>query len=283
MNLIERTQSIEGLPDDPTEEGIAEGQWEVVRDAGDDAMQLFEAYSILEVAVPDDVVECVSELSTTTKKRLQNDKYLLGLLRNEAGDRRIYHSILADYILGQMSEAEKKEYHKRAVGVYRKKLAKTRKEQVKPDELAAVRLPEHVLATEGKEAFVYAFIDECTKPLFNLGLLDAAVSLSERALGIAKKSSAEQAMVLGNLGLIYQARGELDKAEEMHKKSLEIDEKLDRLEGMVNSYGNLGLIYEMRGELDKAEEIHKKSIDIAEKLGWLEGMAETVRQLGATL
>ena len=33
----------------------------------------------------------------------------------------------------------------------------------------------------------------------------------------------------GNLGLIYRTRGELDRTEEMHKKSLAIEEKLGRL------------------------------------------------------
>ena len=104
-------------------------------------------------------------------------------------------------------------------------------------------MPEHVLAAEGKETFVNVFAGECTQPLVNLGLLDEAISLSERALRIAKKGSEKQAMVLGNLGLIYRTRGELDKAEEMHKKALEINEKLGRLEGMANQYGNLGSVY----------------------------------------
>ncbi len=34
----------------------------------------------------------------------------------------------------------------------------------------------------------------------------------------------------------------------MHKKSLEINERLGKLEGMANSYGNLGNVYrEPRG------------------------------------
>ena len=48
---------------------------------------------------------------------------------------------------------------------------------------------------------------------------------------------------MGNLGIIYKTRGELDKAEEMHKKSLEINEKLGLLGGLASSYCNLGVIY----------------------------------------
>jgi len=64
----------------------------------------------------------------------------------------------------------------------------------------------------------------------------------------------------GNLGLIYRTRGQLDRAEEMHKKALAINEKLGRQKGMANQYGNLGAIYQTRGELDRAEEMHKKSL-----------------------
>jgi tetratricopeptide (TPR) repeat protein len=280
LDLVEAGTKLEELPKTGKPTEFAAKQWEKIGEKGDEAINLFEAYAVLEVAVPDDVVEFVSGLDATTRKRLQNDKYLRGLLRDEAGGRRIYHSILTDYILGQMSEAEKKEYHKRAVEVYRKKLKKAKMEQTKPDELAAVRLPEHVLAAEGEEAFVDVFVNECTQPLYNLGLLDEAISLSERTLRITKQGSQKQAMVLGNLGLIYQAKGELGKAEETHKKSLEIAEKFGLQEIVASQYSNLGLIYQTRGELDKAEEMHKKSLEIEKKLGRLGGMAITYGNLG---
>jgi len=184
----------------------------------------------------------------------------------------------------------------------------------------AARLAEHVLDAVGKAAFVSAFVNECTRPLVNLGLLDAGISLSERALGMVEKESEEEAMVLGNLGLIYRrkgdldkaedmflkilkiheklsdeggkskddgnlgliyrTKGDLDKAEDMHNKSLEIEKKLGRLEGMANQYGNLGLIYKDRGDLDKAEEMHKKALEIDKTIGRLEGQAIRYANLG---
>ncbi|NIO19515.1 MAG: tetratricopeptide repeat protein, partial [Candidatus Aenigmarchaeota archaeon] len=206
--------------------------------------------------------------------------FLDKLLYGEGDSKRIYHLLLAKYILSQMNDKEQKEYHSRAVEVYRGKLAKAEEEQIRPDALAAMRLAEHVLAAEGKEAFVYAFANDCTKPLVNLGLLDAAIRFSERALGVVEKESEEEAMVTGNLGLIYQTKGDLDQAEEMHKKSLEFNKKLGSLEGMANQYGNLGLTYRKRGELDTAEDMHKKSLEIEKKLGRLEGMADDYGNLG---
>ncbi len=280
LDLLQAWIKLEELPDRPEPTKFAEKQWQRVCDNKDGAIELFEAYAVLEVGVPDDVVEAVSGLKPAGRKRVMSDKYIRGLLREETEGKRIYHAILADYILWQMGEEEKRKYHKRAVGVYREKLAKAEREQVKPDGLAAMRLPEHILTAEGKKAFVDSFVNECTRPLFNLGLLDAVMNFSERALKLVEKGSEEEAMVTGNLGLIYETRGDLDKAEEMFLKILEIHKKLDDKEGQAKDYGNLGPIYKTRGQLDKAEQMFREGLKIDEKLGRLEGMAAKYGNLG---
>ncbi len=280
LNIAEKTKQLKELPVDPTPEAIAKSQWDEVCKISENAVRLFETYAILEVAVPDDVAEAVSGLKATQRKRIVRDKFLGGLLREEAGGQRIYHSILTDYVLEQISEAEKKEYHARAVEAYRVKLKKAREEKTKPDELAAMRLPEHVVEAEGPKAFVNTFVNECTPPLLALGLLDAAISFSQQALEKAEESSEEKAALLGNLGAIYKTRGELDKAEEMHNKALEIAEKLGLQDIVAGAYGNLGLIYRRRGELDKAEQMHNKALEIAERLGLQESIANQYAALG---
>ena len=104
--------------------------------------------------------------------------------------------------------------------------------------------------------------------------LQAAANAANRL-----KNQVSEATHIGNLGLIYQARGDLDAAEQMHKKSLAIEEKLGRLEGMATDYGNLGIIYEVRGDLNAAEQMHKKAFDIFEKLGALEKQASVLGNL----
>ncbi|MCJ7777505.1 MAG: tetratricopeptide repeat protein [Sedimentisphaerales bacterium] len=276
LDLVEAGTKLEELPKKPEPIKFAQTQWKEVCKKGKDAMRLLKAYAILEVGVPDEVVHAVGKLDTDEFQHVMADKYYGGLLREEGQGKRIYHAILADYVLEQIGEQEKKEYHGRAVEVYRKRLHK----DIKPDELAAARLAEHVLATKGKKAFVYALVNECTPPLINLGLLDAVINLSDKARGMVKKGSKEEAAVLGNLGVIYRDRGELDKAEEMHNKALEIDKKLGRLEGMASQYGNLGLIYQTKGELDKAEEMYNKVLNIEEKLGRPEIIATAYGNLG---
>jgi tetratricopeptide (TPR) repeat protein/energy-coupling factor transporter ATP-binding protein EcfA2 len=280
LDLVEAGTKLEELPKKPEPIKFAQTQWKKVCKKGKDAMRLLKAYAILEVGVPDEIVQAVGKLDSDTFQHMLADKYCGGLLREEGQGKRIYHAILSDYVLGQIGEQEKKEYHGRAVEVYRGKLRRAEEEQVKPDELAATRLPEHVLVAEGEKVFVDAFVNECGEALINLGLLDAFIGLSGRALEAVEKGSEEEAMVTGNLGLVYMDKGELDKAEEMHNKSLEIDKRLGQLEGMASDYGNLGLIYETRGQLDKAEEMHNKSLEINKKLGRLEGMANQYGNLG---
>jgi tetratricopeptide (TPR) repeat protein/KaiC/GvpD/RAD55 family RecA-like ATPase len=320
LGLLKAEVKLEELPKRPEPIKFAEIQWKEICKRGEEAIRLFRAYAILEIGVPEDIIEYVSGLDNYQILHLLADNYLKGLLREEGEGKRIYHSILTEYILGQMGNEEKKKYHLQAVKIYRGKLKKARTEQTKPDELAATRLPEHVLAAEGQDAFAGMFINECYRPLFTLGVLDMCISLSERALKMVKDGSERHAMLLCNLGIIYVTRGELEKAEEMHKKAfaineklgrqegmaidyaalglvyygrrdlgkaekmhfkgLEIEKKLGRLEGMARQYGNLGLIYLTRGDLDKAEEMHKKALAIEEKLGRLEGVAIDYGNLG---
>jgi len=86
----------------------------------------------------------------------------------------------------------------------------------------------------------------------------------------------------GNLGVIYRTRGELDKAEEMHKKSLEINDRTGCYGEMAIQYSNLGAIYEKRGDLGKVREYWEKARDLFKKMGlaneakevegWIEGL-----------
>ncbi len=274
LDLLDDGTELEALPADP--KGIAGAQWERVCQEGDGAIELFEAYALLDVPVPDDVVEPVSGIVPSTRKSLFSNNYLRGLLREEGEGRRIYHAILADYITEQIDNKQGKEYHARAVTVYRERL----KADIKPDELAARRLAEHVLAAEGEEAFVDVLLNESFPVLYTLGLLDAALSLSEQALVLVEKKSAEEAMLFGNLGVVYRRQGNLNKAEEMYLKSLRISEELGNLELTTNQYGNIAVLYYTRGDLDKAEKMLLKSLEIAKELGLLEFVATCYGNLG---
>jgi tetratricopeptide (TPR) repeat protein len=267
----------DGLPidRDPTPECVAASQWERVCRHGPDAINYFRAFAVLQIAVPDEVVDEVAQIDSATREHLLALPYIRGLIRTEPEGCRIYHSLLADHISSNLSTSDALPFHRRAVDVYRRRLRK----DIKPDALAATRLPEHVLIAEGKEAYVSSVIDSI-KLLFMLGLFDTCISLCNKSMPFAAAGSASQAALFGKLGLIYRTRGDLDRAEKMHRRSLEIEEKLGRLEGIANQYGNLGLIYFTRDDLDRAEEMHRRSLEIDEKLGILDGMATRYSNLG---
>ena len=115
-----------------------------------------------------------------------------------------------------------------------------------------------------------------------IGELDKSEQMLKKSLGIEENLGRPERMAgdYSNLGLVYLTRGELDRAEQMLKKSLEINEKLGQPMGMAIAYGNLGFVYRERGELNKAEQMYKKSLEINEKLGRLEGMSNQYGNLG---
>ncbi|MDU9050850.1 MAG: tetratricopeptide repeat protein [Candidatus Electrothrix sp. Rat3] len=114
------------------------------------------------------------------------------------------------------------------------------------------------------------------------GELDKAEEAHRKVLALAEahQDKKEQAVALGNLGNVYRTRGELDKAEEMYRKVLELDEALGNKESMAKAYGNLGVVYRIRGELDKAEDMYGKVLEIDEALGNKESMAKAYGNLG---
>jgi tetratricopeptide (TPR) repeat protein len=71
----------------------------------------------------------------------------------------------------------------------------------------------------------------------------------------------------GNLGLVYQTRGNLDKAIEFQQKALKLNEDLGRKKGMAINYGNLGNIYKLQGNNAKAKRYYLMSIELFKQLG----------------
>ena len=67
----------------------------------------------------------------------------------------------------------------------------------------------------------------------------------------------------------------------MHRKSLEINEKLGRIEGMAVAYGNLGFIMKTRGDANAAQENWSKSRDLYERLG--DDTTRNVCKVGSTV
>ena len=85
---------------------------------------------------------------------------------------------------------------------------------------------------------------------------------------------------ISSMGAIYQIKGELDKALEHYKKSLDLDKKQGRKNGIASDYGNIGNIYRFQGELAKALEYYEKSLILNEDLMRNKGIAIQLQNMG---
>jgi len=117
---------------------------------------------------------------------------------------------------------------------------------------------------------------------YRTGDLNTAVDVLVKWLSVSghDKATLNTAAAYGNLGNIHSTRGNLNLAEEMHKKALTINEALGHKKGMAIAYGNIGNICRLRGKLDLAEEANKKALAINETLNHKEGMADDYGNLG---
>ena len=83
-----------------------------------------------------------------------------------------------------------------------------------------------------------------------------------------------------DIGLLYQAKGEWERAIEYYERSLAFKEKVGDEYGMAPTFHNLGLVYQYKGKLDKAIEYHERSLAIVEKIGDEHGMSRLFNSLG---
>jgi len=114
------------------------------------------------------------------------------------------------------------------------------------------------------------------------GELDKALEYYGKALQLDEElgSKAGMAADLGNIGNAYQTKGEFDKALEYYGKALKLNEELGSKAGMAADLGNIGNVYQIKGELDKALEYYGKALQLNEELGRKAGMAIGLGNIG---
>jgi len=76
---------------------------------------------------------------------------------------------------------------------------------------------------------------------------------------------------LGNIGLIYRAKGDLDQALKYHQDALKIDKEIGYRQGEANQLGNIGLIYSAKGDLDQALEYLRDALAVLERFNLIYG------------
>jgi tetratricopeptide (TPR) repeat protein len=154
---------------------------------------------------------------------------------------------------------------------------------------ASAQWPEALIKFEGlrKEEMLLSLEGTLAN---DLGLLyqakgewERAIAYYERSLALKEKAGDEYGMAptFHSLGLMYYYKGNLDKAIEYHERSLVIVEKIGDEVGMSCIFNSLGDVYQAKGEWERAIECYEHSLAIREKVGDEHGMATTFNSLGS--
>jgi len=85
---------------------------------------------------------------------------------------------------------------------------------------------------------------------------------------------------LGNIGLIYSAKGDLDSALKYLKEALKIHREVGYKQGEASGLGNIGLIHSDKGDLDSALKYHQEALKIDKEIGYKQGEASDLGNIG---
>jgi tetratricopeptide (TPR) repeat protein len=75
------------------------------------------------------------------------------------------------------------------------------------------------------------------------------------------------------LGMLVQARGDYETAEQRYTQSLQISERLGNQAGLATSYHQLGILAQAHGDYETAEQRYTQSLQIEARLGNQAGLA----------
>jgi len=105
---------------------------------------------------------------------------------------------------------------------------------------------------------------------------DSAAFYYIKALEISKKkgNSAHQAIILNNLGMIFNSEKNYELAKDYIRQSLELSLQLNDLKQIANSKNYLGIIAASEAEYSLAEELYMESLEICKKIDYLRGISD---------
>lgn len=128
-------------------------------------------------------------------------------------------------------------------------------------------------------ASLYFRLGELSNEAFEL---NSALESYRKAEIIYRKLNDQRSLstTIGNTGLIYQNKGDLDEAQRYHQEALKIDREIGNLQGVANQLGNIGVICRNRGDLDKALEYLQEALKIHKEIRYLRGVAYDLGNIG---
>jgi tetratricopeptide (TPR) repeat protein len=120
---------------------------------------------------------------------------------------------------------------------------------------------------------------------YSLGQIEIALENYNAILELTKKVSKKEALegkasALGNIGLIYADKGDLDNALKYHQDGLKINQEIGYKQGEASDLGNIGLIYRARGDLGNALKYYQGALNIHKEIGYKQGEADQLCNIG---
>ncbi len=111
---------------------------------------------------------------------------------------------------------------------------------------------------------------------------DSALLLAQKALKIAETTnfSYSKAKIINTIGLIYNNKGDYEKAINYHREALIAAQKANNLQEVAQSYSHIANSYYMKGDYPNSLSYNEKAFPIREKLKDETGIASYYNNMG---
>ncbi|VVB86471.1 Photosystem I assembly protein Ycf3 [uncultured archaeon] len=126
-------------------------------------------------------------------------------------------------------------------------------------------------------------ISEQVKRYITAGKFDDALNDLKDLLKIHEETDNWEGMAsdFGNMCIVFQKQGDLQKSLEYYGKALKIYEDFQNRAGIANQYGNIWFVFQIQGDFQKSLEYYEKALKIHEKIGNREGIANHYGNMGS--
>jgi tetratricopeptide (TPR) repeat protein len=191
----------------------------------------------------------------------------------------IYHPLFRDYLkspkIQPIAMSKKKE-------IYCKAIKKAKSEFDSVYILLEVLDEPNIFNFLIEIAENYNAIHSIGKQSYTWGKMDEALLAWSRILKKARdeKRKDYESIATGNIGIIYETRGDFDRALEYHEMALKLNEELGMKEGIAYDLGNIGVVYQNKGDINKSLQYYEKALKLSEELEEKEVIAAQLGNIG---
>jgi len=147
----------------------------------------------------------------------------------------------------------------------------------------------HQLAEEGESFFSKTSIPYCQYLMWRSTFLEReahwedARTVLEQVIQLLNQmgDTFQLADVLNNIGMTYQAQGNLEQALEYHERALTMRKQIGRPAGIAQSLHNIGLVHQTQGNLEQALKYYKRARILFEQVGDPADIASSLNCIGS--